>query len=330
VMVVAKRPAARLPRESLNQGLRVAPPGPRSPGQCALQFVNMEITTSLVRALIKEQFPRWKLLAVEPAQRQGNDNWTFRLGDALSVRLPRSEAHAAGITREHQALKSLSTKVSLALPEVLASGEPSDRFPAPWSVRRWLPGEALDVAPAVNRERMAEQLGGFLTEMRRAPTTDGPPCGRHSFFRGCHPSVYADEVQDALAVLGDSVDRRVCEAIWAEALCSAWPGQPVWFHGDLAAGNILVDHEQVSAIIDLGTCGVGDPACDLVIAWTFMDTERERFREAAQLDAETWARAAGWALWKALITLADTGSSQLEIQHRALKCLIEDRSRGTR
>jgi aminoglycoside phosphotransferase (APT) family kinase protein len=286
----------------------------------------MEITTSLVRALITEQFPHWKTLDIEPADRQGNDNWTFRLGDALSIRLPRAEAYAAAVAKEEHALGLLSAQVSLDLPDVLGSGQPSDRFPLPWSVRRWLPGEALDIASGVDRERVADQLGRFLTELRGAPITDGPLCGRHSFFRGCHPSVYADEVQHALEVLGPTVDRAACEAVWSEAVRSAWPQGPVWFHGDLAAGNILIRDEAVSAIIDFGTCGVGDPACDLVIAWTFMDEERELFSRAAQLDEETWSRAAGWALWKALITLTDQSSPQLGVQQRALTRLLQDRS----
>jgi aminoglycoside phosphotransferase (APT) family kinase protein len=99
----------------------------------------------------------------------------------------------------------------------------------------------------------------------------------------------------------------------------------VWFHGDYAAGNILVREAAVSAIIDFGTCGIGDPACDLVIAWTFMGEEREVFRRAAQLDAETWSRAAGWGLWKALVTLTDRSSPQLDVQRRALTRLLHDR-----
>jgi aminoglycoside phosphotransferase (APT) family kinase protein len=215
----------------------------------------MEMTTSLVRALIADQFPRWKLLDIQPASHQGNDNWTFRLGDTLSVRLPRAGAYAAAVAKEDHALGLLSARVSLALPEVLASGEPSDRFPLPWSVRRWLPGEALDVVPRVDRERVAEQLGRFLTELRGAPTQDGPWCGRHSFFRGSHPSVYADEVQRALILLGSSVDRAACGAVWSEAVRSAWPQEPVWFHGDLAASNVLMCEDGVSAVIDSGPAG---------------------------------------------------------------------------
>lgn len=47
---------------------------------------------------------------------------------------------------------------------------------------------------------------------------------------------------------------------------------------------------------------VGDPACDLAIAWTLLnDKSREIFKSHLSLDEDTWARARGWALWKALI-----------------------------
>lgn len=119
--------------------------------------------------------------------------------------------------------------------------------------------------------------------------------------------MYSDEVQRALATLGDAVDGRARQTVWDRAIRSAWPAQPVWCHGDLAPDNLLVIDGRLSAVIDFGTCGVGDPACDLVIAWTFMGDERATFREAVGLGDDTWRRARGWALWKALITVADAG-----------------------
>jgi aminoglycoside phosphotransferase (APT) family kinase protein len=92
-------------------------------------------------------------------------------------------------------------------------------------------------------------------------------------------------------------------SVWEAALASEWDGPPTWFHGDIAPGNILIDGGQLSGIIDWGTSGVGDPACDLVIAWTFFNAaERRVFASEAGLDAGSWSRARGWALWKALIT----------------------------
>jgi aminoglycoside phosphotransferase (APT) family kinase protein len=282
------------------------------------------ISTELVGDLVAEQFPQWAGLPITPIAHQGNDNRTFRLGDALSVRLPSAAPYAAGIGKEDRVLPMLSRHVTVELPVVAGTGTPSERFPLPWSVRRWLTGEVPANAGHLRRDRIAEQLGRFLAELRAAPTAGGPACGRHSFFRGCHPSVYADEVQAALGELGDTVDQGACDGVWREALRTAWPHDPVWFHGDLAEGNILVREGALGAVIDFGTCGVGDPACDLVIAWTFMDAERSVFRHAVGLDDDTWARARGWALWKSLITLVDPASPQFETQARALERLLTD------
>jgi aminoglycoside phosphotransferase (APT) family kinase protein len=98
---------------------------------------------------------------------------------------------------------------------------------------------------------------------------------------------------------------RTCPFVrWLDATTSACGSPPVWFHGDVAVGNLLVSDGRLSAMIDFGTCGVGDPACDLVMAWTYFEGEaRDAFRDAVGLDVDTWRRARGWALWKALVTL---------------------------
>ena len=91
--------------------------------------------------------------------------------------------------------------------------------------------------------------------------------------------------------------------VWDTATASEWNKQPVWFHGDLAPGNILIRDGRLSAVIDWGTSGVGDPACDLTIVWTYFDAgDRQVFASHAGADPDTWGRARGWALWKALIT----------------------------
>ena len=108
-----------------------------------------------------------------------------------------------------------------------------------------------------------------------------------------------------LTVLGDEVDVRGATDVWDAALAAIWRGTPVWVHGDVSVGNLLVDRGRLSAVIDFGSSAVGDPACDVTIAWTFLSGEsREVFRAALPADAATWARGRGWALWKALIMLA--------------------------
>ncbi|WP_327001427.1 aminoglycoside phosphotransferase family protein [Dactylosporangium sp. NBC_01737] len=282
------------------------------------------IDADLVRALVREQFPAWAALAVTPVPRQGWDNRTFRLGDELSVRLPSAEGYVAAVQKEDRWLPALAGRLPLPIPEPVAVGAPAGVYPFPWSVRRWLPGDVLAASDATIA--LAEDLGGFLTALRSVPAQGGPVGGRHCFYRGCHPSVYGDGVQEALRTLGDTVDTAACERVWAQALTSAWQGPPVWFHGDVAAGNLLTTGGRLSAVIDFGTCGVGDPACDLVIAWThFHGPSRRAFRVAAGLPDAAWRRARGWALWKALVTLAGASSpDQAGVQARTLQEVLRD------
>jgi aminoglycoside phosphotransferase (APT) family kinase protein len=215
--------------------------------------------------------------------------------------------------------------VGLPVPAPVATGRPSSEYPHPWSVRRWLEGETPDHDPDLDRAGLAHDLGEFLRDLRSVPADDGPVAGRHSFYRGCHPSVYGDQVQQALSELADQVDVDVCRAIWRAALRSVWSAPPVWFHGDVAVGNLLTARGRLRAVIDFGTCGVGDPSCDLVMAWTFFDGgERQSFREAAGLSDGCWDRARGWALWKALITMADPADPQYRAQSRVLAELVQD------
>jgi aminoglycoside phosphotransferase (APT) family kinase protein len=142
--------------------------------------------------------------------------------------------------------------------------------------------------------------------LQRCDPTGGPMAGAHSFHRGASLEVYDAETRDAIATLGPRIDRDRATAAWVAALAATWTGAPVWFHGDVAAGNLLVDEGgRLAAVIDFGTCGVGDPACDLVIAWTLLDaTGREAFRSLMPANDAMWIRGRGWALWKALITVA--------------------------
>jgi aminoglycoside phosphotransferase (APT) family kinase protein len=86
-----------------------------------------------------------------------------------------------------------------------------------------------------------------------------------------------------------------------------WDGVESWFHGDVAAGNLLLSDGQLAAVIDFGTCGIGDPACDLAIAWTLLTAEgRQALRGRLSPGKAEWARGRGWALWKTLATCAYT------------------------
>ncbi len=264
-----------------------------------------EIDAALVRRLIAAQFPRWADLPVRPVASQGWDNRTFRLGEAMAVRLPSHRRYVAAIEKEHAWLPRLSPHLPLPIPAPLAIGTPGDGYPWPWSVNRWLEGEPAAVAPIGDRQRFAADLAAFLAALQRIDATDGPPAGRHSFWRGGPLVTYDAETREAIAALGDRIDAAAAAEVWDAALAAAWAGPPVWAHGDIAPGNLLVREGRLSAVIDFGQACVGDPACDLAIAWTFFAGEdRTAFHAGLPLDAATWARARGWCLWKALIVFA--------------------------
>jgi len=277
----------------------------------------MHIDAALVSALVAEQLPHLAGLPVRPVPRQGWDNRTFRLGDELSVRLPSAEWYAAAVEKEERVLQYLDGRLPVTVPAVVAVGAPSRLFPHPWSVRRWLPGETVEAASTLDQVALAKDVGGMLAALRALPTEAGVAAGRHSFYRGSHPSAYSDQVQTALERL--DIDAEACAAIWLTATTSVWTSAPVWFHGDVAVGNLLVQRGRLSAVIDFGTCGVGDPACDLVLAWThFRGEARTVFRAAAGLDDATWQRARGWALWKSLVVLSGQSSPDEGDEHRRI------------
>jgi len=263
------------------------------------------VDAALVRRLISTQFPRWRDLAVTPVAVDGWDNRTYRLGRTMTVRLPTAAGYVPAVEKERRWLPVLAGHLPLPVPVEVGAGRPGAGYPYPWSVRTWLDGVTASRATVDDLPGLAITLAGFLRALQRIDASGGPAAGEHSFYRGAALAFYDDETQRSLRAVRGRIDVRQAAAVWSRALAGGWFGPPVWFHGDVAAGNLLVRGGRLAAVIDFGTCGVGDPACDLVIAWTLLDGDaRTAFREAMEQDAGTWARARGWALWKALITLA--------------------------
>ena len=289
----------------------------------------VRIDAALVRRLIAAQFPPWADLPVRPVEAGGWDNRTFRLGPRMTARLPSAEPYALQVEKEHRWLPKLAPLLPLPIPVPLAKGAPAGGYPWQWSVYRWLEGESASVGGIADLRRFATDLAEFLNALRRSDPTGGPPPGRHNFFRGGPLTVYDAETRQAIAALEGRVDTGAASAVWQAALGAKWDGSPVWFHGDVAAGNLLIEDGRLGAVIDLGTSGVGDPACDLAIAWTLFGGEsRDAFRAAMGLDDATWVRSRGWTLWKALITLAehiDTDPSQAAGARRVIDEVLADR-----
>jgi aminoglycoside phosphotransferase (APT) family kinase protein len=282
------------------------------------------IDPSLVERLVAAQFPHWADLPVRPVDVDGWDNCTFRLGADLTVRLPSNASYAAQVAKEQQWLPRLAPHLPLPIPEPVAIGSPDQSYPFAWSVYRWLDGETADVSRIEDLGAFATTLAGFLNALQRVDPTDGPAPGPHNFYRGGPLTTYADETARAIDALGDELPTDRVRAVWEAALAAPWHGRPVWFHGDVASGNLLVQDGRLAAVIDFGTSGVGDPACDTSIAWTLLaGASRDAFMSAFSVDAGTWARGRGWTLWKALITIAGARVSDPAMTAAARQVLDE-------
>ena len=265
-----------------------------------------DINAVLVSQLIASQFPQWSHLPIKPVELSGWDNRTFHLGSDKSVRLPSAEGYVAQVEKEHRWLPTLAPLLPLPIPVPLVQGAPGHGYPWPWSVYQWLEGKNATLERITDVSEFAISLAKFLRALQQIDAVDGPPAGEHNFFRGGPLTTYDTETRETIAELVEEVDTDAATEVWETAVNATWHGVPVWIHGDVAPGNLLIKNGRLSAVIDFGCSGVGDPACDLVMAWTFFSGEsREAFCAALGLDQATWARARGWALWKALITLAD-------------------------
>lgn len=266
-----------------------------------LKLINID--EKLVKALIQSQFPNWSNLDIKPVENMGHDNRTFHLGDKMSVRLPSGKSYSYQSTKEQIWLPFLSDRLSFNIPQIVAVGKESDIYPFTWSVCKWLDGDLPSTNNITDMNLFAYDLASFLKELQSIDCCGGPLAGEHNFHRGGDISVYnlgyLELVDNLCDVIG--IDKSLLLEIWNLGLSSKWMKKPVWVHGDLVSTNMLVLDGKLSAVIDFGILGVGDPACDLSMYWTFFDKEsREIFKSKLNLDESTWDRARAWVIWKQL------------------------------
>ena len=265
----------------------------------------LEISDDLVSRLLAEQFPPYTGLSLKAVENPGWDNASFRLGDDLVVRLPRAAEYAPQPLKEHRWLPVLAPHLPLEVPEPTALGIPTGSYPWHWSIRRWIGGHPAHRGAPEGLEPIAKALAAFLRALQAIPPDGGPAAGHHSFYRGSSPGVYDQDVRNALGRLTGRIDGRRALKTWEEACATNWAKAPVWVHGDISPSNLLVQNGKLAAVIDFGQLAVGDPSCDLAIAWAFFDEEsRKVFHSALGTDNDTWRRGRAWALWKALITVS--------------------------
>ncbi len=288
----------------------------------------IDIDGDLVGSLLREQAPQWADLPIEAVASTGTDNALFRLGDTMVVRVPLRPSATWQIERELRWLGVLAPRLPLEVPVPLFGGAPTEAYPWPWSVYPWLAGEDA-TATHVDRERAAHDLAGFIRALQAIDTIGGPPPGPANFGRGAPLATRDEYTRRAIYGARHLIDVDAVTAAWDRALTApAWDREPVWIHGDIAAGNLLVREGRLSAVIDWGGLAVGDPACDLIVAWELLDADaREVLRSDLWVDSATWARGRGWALSTAVLALAyyeHTNAFMADQAQRKIAAVLED------
>jgi aminoglycoside phosphotransferase (APT) family kinase protein len=295
------------------------------PSQSQNNVVSIDVP--LVTRLVADQFPQWAHLSIAPVKLSGWDNRTFHLGEKMTIRLPSAEHYANAVSKEQCWLPRLAPHLPLPIPTPLALGQPDGNYPWQWSVYRWLDGEIATPDGINDLNRFAGDLADFLCALQHVDARQGPA----RKLRGGSLEIWNDQAKAAIEILSGAIDTKVASVIWNAAIAAPLSAKPVWYHGDVAAGNLLVEQGELSAVIDFGGLGVGDPACDMTIAWTLLDpSSRKVFRERLGVDVAIWERGRGWALWKGMIILAniiETNAVEAASAQYAVDQLLIDHNR---
>jgi aminoglycoside phosphotransferase (APT) family kinase protein len=276
------------------------------------------IDDELVRRLLAIQFPQWAGLPLQRWPSGGTVNAMYRLGDDMVVRLPLVQGGTKDVSMEQEWLPRLAPHLPASIPEVLGAGHPAQGYPWPWSVYRWLAGEHPVEGELSDPVLLAGDLAGFVAAMRSITLRGAPKAHRGGPLASQDAETRA-AIEKLRGIPQEGVDCDAAAAVWEEALqAPGWDGPPVWLHADLMPGNLLVDGSRLTAVIDFGCTGIGDPACDLFPAWNLLPGDaREVFRKALAVDDVTWIRGRGRTLSQALIALPYYRKTNPAMAHNA-------------
>lgn len=265
-----------------------------------------DVNVDLVRSLLKSQCPQWANLEITPVFSSGTDNALFRLGEKYVVRIPRIEWSAgsvtSGINKEYLWLPQLAQHLKTAISAPLFKGRANETYPWPWSITTWHEGHNPDFEKENDYEKLAVDLACFLNQLHSISLPETGPFSR----RGVPLIEMDSETKQAIKALEADMDTKPLASLWDNLSNTPnWNKPPVWIHGDLLPGNIIIQDNRLRAIIDFSDVGLGDPACDLIVAWSLLNAHsRAIFRKhLANIDDHTWERGKGWALSIALIIL---------------------------
>ena len=256
----------------------------------------IDVDDGLVRALIDDQFPPYSDLALRRASSTGTDNAIYWLGAHLGVRLPRIHWAVPQVNKEHEWLPRLAPHLPASVPQPVAVGAPGDGYPHPWLIYRWVGGADALTAPVNDWTALAEDVAQFVLALQRVATDGAPPAGG----RGGPVGPRDEATRRAIARLDELIDTGRALAAWQEAVSAEpWGGPPVWVHADLLPGNLVVEGGRLAGVIDWSAAGVGDPACEAMLAWAMPPAARAPYRDILKIDDATWARGRGWAIEQA-------------------------------
>ena len=279
---------------------------------------NAETATRLVAS----QFPQWAHLPCASHPQAGTDNAIFRLGDELAVRLPKVPWSSDPLAKEIQWLPRLEPGLPLAVPRFVGIGEPEGEYPWHWAVYEWIAGESPSSSGAAafqlpDPQRNAVELATFVRALQACDSRGGPPPDIATGFRGADLSARDGSVRSAIAERQSWMDIGPILAAWEQAIAvPPWSGAPLWIHGDLHPNNLLFDETgAATGVVDWGAMAVGDPACDLMIAWNLPAADRATFRSIIDVDDDTWERGRGAALFQWI------GGVQRGERHEALRVI---------
>jgi aminoglycoside phosphotransferase (APT) family kinase protein len=284
----------------------------------------VNIDLELVRRLVAGQFPQLADLPISAVRSTGTVNAIYRIGDHLYARLPRMEKWAHDLDREWHWLPKLAPRLSLAVPALVGKGHPEGSYPCPWAIYGWIDGQPYADELVDDERQAARDLAQFVVELRRIePVVGAPRAGRQPLRE--LDAVTRVAIKSARGV----VDSDAATAAWERALkAPPWEGAPVWIHTDLLRPNLLVHGGRLCAVIDFGGVGIGDPAADVIAAWSvFSHPGRSVFRAALDVDDGTWKRARGFALHQAALIIpyyGDTNPGFVALAKRTVEEVLAD------
>lgn len=287
----------------------------------------LDIDIPLLMKLLSHQFPEMANLPVKQVQHFGTDNAIFRLGEDKSIRLPRRDSAAQQVKKEQEWLPKLAPHLPLAIPDIIGSGKPGGGYPYDWLICDWIPGINAYDGTCANLEQAAKDLAHFIKALQGV-SAECAPVAR----RGLPLATQDKEVRKAIAALNNMFDIDAIASIWEECLnAPEWEKPPAWLHGDLLPSNLLIQNGKLSAVIDFGLSGVGDPACDLIPAWNLFDaSSREIFKSTLDVDDDSWVRGKGWALSIAVIIIPyylETNPVLVSVAKHMINEILADRER---